>query len=112
MFKPTARSAKSQRVIRTVGRNHAIVECCHCDSCQTVDRDEDGAGGIEQWPCEGSPNCSEMLCEDCRAICDICGLSSCAEHLKLQEGEKVCEICAAEENSEDICIGADPLEAA
>jgi len=112
MFKPTARAAKSQRIVGTRGANYLLVECAHCESSQVVDCDEDGSGSIELWPCEGSPNCSEMLCEDCRAICDICGLSSCAEHLKLQEDEMVCEICAAEENSEDICIGADPLEAA
>jgi hypothetical protein len=81
--------AEPTQRVRKVRANTADVECLACGTVQRVDRDEDGDASIEQWPCQGSDECTARLCSECRVQCIACGLWSCAEHIEDRE----CEIC-------------------
>lgn len=99
----TPRAKRAQRVVRKHSHSTAQVECLHCESTQIVDCDEDGSAAIEQWPCQGSDDCTAMLCDDCPQFqCECCGLYSCIEHTNIVQGETVCAICAKEILSEDV----------
>ena len=92
----TAREQRAQRITHAT-HSSLTIECLHCQCKQSVDRDEDGGGEIDQQPCHAD-DCAVMLCKKCNQfICEHCGLAHCSEHANTDsDSVKVCDVCKAE----------------
>lgn len=94
----TARAAQSQRIVRAIGKRGVEVECLNCWTRFSVDAGDDGDGEVDQVPCEGSDNCTVMLCPACKTTCPLCGNATCLDHVEEFQGERMCECCRKEQS--------------
>ena len=96
----------TSRVLDGVRIGDDYIECIHCGAQANFTRDQvlrDSLDSIidealDLVPCQGSDDCTTMLCRDCVTKCDSCDLPTCAEHLAPPAddvSEKFCAICRA-----------------
>ena len=72
-----------------------VASCNHCGASKTFTREQmrRDRPELDMVPCQGSDQCTAMLCPTCRRECPTCGNFTCREHLHEFDGEDSCEVC-------------------